>query len=107
MPVPEPMPDLQDRRRRYVLQYSDKKRRLAGRRREQETTVFKERYAMRSGIESTNSGLKNRLGLGNFRFEVGEACSGWSCTSWLAGTCCEPRPRRDSARGWPSRWRER
>jgi Transposase DDE domain len=49
---------------RYILQYSDRKRRLAARRREQETKVFKERYAMRSGIESTNSGLKNRLGLG-------------------------------------------
>jgi hypothetical protein len=49
---------------RYVLQYSDRKRRLAARRREQETKVFKERYALRSGIESTNSGLKNRLGLG-------------------------------------------
>jgi Transposase DDE domain len=49
---------------RYVLQYSDRKRRLAARRREQETQVFKRRYAMRSGIESTNSGLKNRLGLG-------------------------------------------
>jgi hypothetical protein len=49
---------------RYVLKYSDRKGRLAARRREQETDVFKERYAMRSGIESTNSGLKNRLGLG-------------------------------------------
>ena len=49
---------------RYVLKYSDRKRRLAARRREQETQVFKQRYAMRSGIESTNSGLKNRLGLG-------------------------------------------
>ncbi len=49
---------------RYVLDYSDKQRRLAERRREQETEVFKERYAMRSGIESTNSGVKNRLGLG-------------------------------------------
>ena len=26
--------------------------------------MFRERYAKRSGIESTNSGLKNRLGLG-------------------------------------------
>ena len=52
---------------RYVLEYTDKQRRLAARRREQETVVFKERYAMRSGIESTNSGLKNRLGLGRLR----------------------------------------
>ena len=49
---------------RYTLDYSDRKQRLAARRREQETDVFKKRYAMRSGIESTNSGLKNRLGLG-------------------------------------------
>lgn len=49
---------------RYVLKYSDRRRRLAERRREQQTEAFKRRYAMRSGIESTNSGLKNRLGLG-------------------------------------------
>jgi hypothetical protein len=29
--------------------------------------VFKERYAPRAGIESTNSGLKNRLGLKRLR----------------------------------------
>ena len=29
--------------------------------------MFKERYAPRSGIESTNSGLKRRLGLGKLR----------------------------------------
>jgi len=52
---------------RYILEYTDKKRRLAARRREQETDVFKQQYAMRSGIESTNSGLKNRLGLGQLR----------------------------------------
>ena len=34
---------------------------------EEATEVFKERYAPRSGIESTNSGLKNRLGLGRLR----------------------------------------
>ena len=52
---------------RYTLDFTDKAHRLAGRRREQETPVFKERYARRSGIESTNSGLKNRLGLGQLR----------------------------------------
>ncbi len=40
---------------------------MAGRRREQETPVFAERYRTRSGIESTNSGLKNRLGLDRLR----------------------------------------
>jgi hypothetical protein len=49
---------------KYTLDISDKERRLAGRRVEESTEVFKERYAPRSGIESTNSGLKNRLGLG-------------------------------------------
>src|SRR5262249_61840544 len=49
---------------RYALEFSDKEHRLAGRRREQETAVFAERYAPRAGIESTDSGLKNRLGVG-------------------------------------------
>ena len=52
---------------RYELEFSDKDHRLAGRRREQETPVFAERYATRAGIESTNSGLKNRLGLKRLR----------------------------------------
>ena len=49
------------------VSYTDKQRRLAGRRGEEETKVFHERYAPRSGIESTNSGLKRRLGLGRLR----------------------------------------
>jgi hypothetical protein len=51
----------------FTLDVSDKERRLAGRRVEEATEVFKARYAARSGIESTNSGLKNRLGLGHLR----------------------------------------
>src|SRR5205814_1643423 len=51
----------------YTTSYTDKQRRLAGRRREQETDVFGQRYALRSGLESTNSGLKRRLGLGFLR----------------------------------------
>ena len=79
---------------RYVLDYSDKQRRLAERRREQETDVFKERYAMRSGIESTNSGVKNRLGLGKlpvrgrgsvFRV-VWHKLSGWNVLRAAAST---------------------
>ena len=53
--------------RYYTMTFTDKDHRLAGRRREQETPVFKERYARRSGIESTNSGLKNRLGLARLK----------------------------------------
>jgi Transposase DDE domain len=52
---------------RYELEFSDKEHRLAGRRREQETPVFAQRYATRAGIESTNSGLKNRPGLDRLR----------------------------------------
>jgi hypothetical protein len=52
---------------RFELKFTDQARRLAARRREAETDVFRERYAKRSGIESTNSGLKNRLGLGWLR----------------------------------------
>ncbi len=57
----------QTRDGRYELDFSDKDHRMAGRRREQETPVFAERYRMRSGIESTNSGLKNRLRLERLR----------------------------------------
>ena len=49
------------------VSYTDKQKRLEGRRQEQETDVFKERYAKRSGLESTNSGIKRRLGLGRLR----------------------------------------
>ncbi len=52
---------------RYELRYTDKQRRLAARRREEDTDAFRQRYAKRSGIESTNSGLKRRLGLGRLR----------------------------------------
>jgi hypothetical protein len=52
---------------RYSASFTDKQQRTAARRREQETDVFQDRYAKRSGIESTNSGVKNRLGLGRLR----------------------------------------
>lgn len=51
----------------FTLEVTDKARRIAGRRVEETTAVFQQRYAPRSGIESTNSGLKNRLGLGRLR----------------------------------------
>ena len=52
---------------KFALEFTDKQRRLSARRVEEQTEVFQERYATRSGIESTNSGLKNRLGLGRLR----------------------------------------
>ena len=51
----------------FKMSHTDKDRRLDERRREQQTEPFKERYAKRSGLESTNSGLKRRLGLGQLR----------------------------------------
>ncbi len=52
---------------RFELKFTDQARRTAARRCEEQTHVFRERYAARSGIESTHSGLKNRLGLGWLR----------------------------------------
>ena len=63
-PFRKQCPIEQTRDGKFTLEFTDKERRLAGRRVEEATDVFQERYAPRSGIESTNSGLKNRLGLG-------------------------------------------
>ena len=52
---------------RYTLKYTAKQRRVEERRREQATAAFRERYAKRSGLESTNGGLKRRLGFGRLR----------------------------------------
>ncbi len=51
----------------YRLKHGAKERRLASRRREQDTEVFRERYKTRGGIEGTNSGLKRKTGLGQLR----------------------------------------
>jgi len=51
----------------YRLEHTAKQRRLAARRREQETEVFRQRYKIRGGIEGTNSGLKRKTGLGQLR----------------------------------------
>ncbi len=51
----------------YQIEHTAKDRRLAGRRRETATEVFRERYKIRGGIEGTNSGLKRKTGLGRLR----------------------------------------
>ncbi len=51
----------------YHLEHTAKQRRVAARRREQDTEVFRQRYRRRSGIESTHSGLKRCTGLGRLR----------------------------------------
>jgi hypothetical protein len=58
---------MQKKGSKYEMSYTDKQRRLEERRREQQTEPFQQRYAKRSGMESTNSGLKRRLGLGELR----------------------------------------
>jgi len=51
----------------YHLEHTAKDRRLAARRAEEATDVFRERYKVRGGIEGTNSGLKRKTGLGRLR----------------------------------------
>ena len=51
----------------YQLDHTAKDRRIAGRRKEQVTEVFIDRYKIRGGIEGTNSGLKRKTGLGRLR----------------------------------------
>jgi hypothetical protein len=51
----------------YQLEHTGKDRRLASRRREEMTDAFRERYAKRAGIESTNSGIKQVTGIGRLR----------------------------------------
>ena len=58
---------MQKKGAKFEMSYTDKQRRLEERRREQQTEPFQERYAKRSGMESTNSGLKRRQGLGELR----------------------------------------
>lgn len=55
------------KRNGYQLDHTAKQRRTAARRREESTDVFRERYKIRGGIESTNSGLKRRTGMGRLR----------------------------------------
>jgi len=55
----------------YQLDHTAKQRRTASRRREEATDVFQERYKIRGGIESTNSGLKRRTGMGRLRVRGG------------------------------------
>jgi hypothetical protein len=51
----------------YQFDHTAKARRIAARRKEQATEVFRDRYKIRGGIEGTNSGLKRKTGLGRLR----------------------------------------
>jgi len=54
-------------RETYRLEHTAKQRRLAARRREEQTDAFQDRYRRRGGIEGTNSGIKRRTGMGRLR----------------------------------------
>ena len=88
---------------RHVLKHTPKDHRLASRRAEQQTEAFRENYAIRSGGESVNSGLKRRTGLGRLRVrrlkKVRMAamlrCAGWNLFRMVAALA--DRKRRDLA----------
>ncbi len=86
-----------------MLKHTPKAHRLASRRAEQQTDAFRENYAIRSGGESVNSGLKRRTGLGRLRVrrlkKVRMAtllrCAGWNLFRMVAALA--DRKRRDLA----------
>ncbi len=79
-------------RGRFVLRHTPPERRLAGRRAHQATEEFRKNYAIRAGIESLNSGLKRRMGMGRLRtrgrsrvrMAVLLRCAGWNLLRALA-----------------------
>jgi hypothetical protein len=70
----------------YVLIHQPLQRRCAERRAEQRTEAFAENYAIRAGLESTNSALKRATGMGRLRTRglkrmrlgVLLRCAGWN-----------------------------
>jgi Transposase DDE domain len=66
-PFRQACPVQKTKKGQYKLEYTAKQRRQQERRREEDTPVFRERYAKRSGLESTNGGLKRKHGLGELR----------------------------------------
>lgn len=63
----EDCPSKDDGKGRQCVEFTDKERRLATRRRHEETDEFREKYRIRSGIEATNSVLKRVTGLARLR----------------------------------------
>jgi predicted HicB family RNase H-like nuclease len=101
-------------RGQFVLRHTPSQRRLASRRAQQATDAFRKNYAIRAGIESLNSGLKRRTGMGRLRtrgrprvrMAVLLRCAGWNLFRALAamkkrtkraaavaaGILCRPSP---------------
>ncbi len=93
-PFREACPIEKTKRGRYTVKYTTKQRRQEERRREENTEAFRKRYAWRAGVESTNSGLKGKHGLGELRVRGSPAVrhavymkvSGWNlCRATASG----------------------
>ncbi len=77
----------------YKLRHTAKDRRIAARRRETQTDVFRELYRARGAIEGTNSGAKRKTGFGKLRVRGIKAVSHqvyMKITGWniLRACCC-------------------
>jgi hypothetical protein len=89
-------------RKRYVAHFTGKRWRLGVRRRYEQTEEFRDRYRDRAGIESTNSGLKRRVGLGRLRVRgaprvfhgIRMKCAGWNI---LRAACSETLRKKVAA----------
>ena len=117
LPLAVPLPVKLDRRAgAYVLKADLVKVNIEGRRWAEATEEWRKRYAIRAGIEGTNSELKRATGLGACGCEGAVGCglpstsrrwratsSGWSMHAWWRwkhgsaggrdGTCCRSRVR--------------
>jgi len=77
---------------RYVFRHTPLQRRVAARRGEQATEAFEANYRIRGGVESLNSGLKRKTGMGRVRtrgqprvaMAVILRCAGWNLFRALA-----------------------
>ena len=102
---------------KYTVDYTAQQRRTEERRREEKTAAFRERYAKRSGIESTNSALKRKYGLGQLRVRGSPAgrhalylkIAGWnlsraSASGKLVSKVAETLRKLGLLVGWAACW---
>ena len=102
----------------YKMEYTDKQRRQQERRREEDTNAFRKRYAKRSGLESTNGGLKRKHGMGVLRVRGSPAVhhaiylrvAGWNlnraaASGKLASRAAEILSKLGFGGGWAARFR--
>ena len=117
-PFREACPMRKTKKGEYKLEYTAKQRRHQERRREEDTDAFRKRYAKRSGLESTNGGLKRKHGLGELRVRGSPAVrhalylkvAGWNlcraaASGKLASRVAEILRKLGFGGGWGSRFR--